>query len=53
MTNSTLEEAETWTDERLVRRMAEMAETEDTDKLLLLRKELFPGHDEPLNGEAG
>ena len=51
LTNSTMEEAETWTDKGLVRRMAEMAETEDTDKLLLLRKdskELFPGHDEPL-----
>ena len=46
-------EAETWTDERLVRKMAEMAETEGTDKLLLLSKELFPGHDEPLNREAG
>jgi hypothetical protein len=30
----------------------EMAEADDTDKLLLLSKELFPGHDEPLNGEA-
>ena len=38
LTSSALEEAETWTDERLVKRMAEMAETEGTDKLLLLRK---------------
>jgi hypothetical protein len=53
LTSSKLKKAETWTDERLVKKMAEMAETEGTDKLLLLSKELFPGHDEPLNGEAG
>ena len=53
LTSSTLEVAETWTDERLVRKMAGMARTGGTDQLLLPSKELFPGHDEPLNGEAG
>jgi hypothetical protein len=53
LTSSKLKEAKAWADERLVKKMAEMAEAEDTDKLLLLSKELFPGHDEPLNGEAG
>ena len=48
-----MEVAETWTDERLVRKMAGMARTGGTDQLLLLSKELFPGHDEPLNREVG
>jgi hypothetical protein len=47
LTSSMLKEAEAWADERLVRRMAGMAEAEHTDKLLLLSKEIFPGHDEP------
>ena len=39
LTSSVSKEAEAWADEKLVRKMAGMAEAEDTDKLLLLSKE--------------
>ena len=53
MPSSTLEAAEAWTEACLVREMVKIAGTENADQLILLSKELFPGHDEPLNGEAG
>ena len=51
--SKTLEAAAEWTEARLVKEMVKIAGTENADQLLLLSKELFPGHDEPLNGEAG
>ena len=51
--SKTLEAAAEWTEAKLVKEMVKIAGTENADRLLLLSKELFPGHDEPLNGEAG